>query len=60
MIALLVALHLSAARLFPNCADAQADLLLVLIHLHNSELMLVAYLKLDGNIMLIHGLGDVA
>src|ERR1039458_5113773 len=59
-VALLVALHLGAACLFTNRTDAQADLLLFLVHLDDLELMLRVDFQLDRNVVLVHRLGDMA
>ena len=60
IVAFLVAFHLGPARFLANRADAQADLLLFLIHLHDAELVLLADLELHRGVGLIHCLGDVA
>ena len=60
MIALLVAFHFGAAGFFAHSANAQTDLLLVLIHLHDAELVLAANLQLDRSVTLVNSLGDVA
>src|ERR1017187_756962 len=59
-VALLVALHLGAACLFANRTDAQADLLLFLVHLDDLELMLRVDFELHRNVVLVHRLGDMA
>ncbi len=56
----LIAFHFGAACLFAHCTDAEADLLLFLVHLDDLKLMLGVDVELDRNVMLIDGFGDVA
>ena len=58
--AFLVTLNFCATRLFANCADAETDLLLFMVHLDNLELMFGVDFKLYRNVILVNCLGDVA
>ena len=56
----LVLLDFGAAGFFADGADGEADLLLFLAHLDDLELVLVAYIELDGLAVVADRLGDVA
>jgi hypothetical protein len=57
---LLVDLDLGAAGFFADCADAEAYLLLFLVHLDDLELVLVVDLELDRLAVIVDRFGDVA